>query len=219
MVEFDSSFADEIREAVVDLPLYRDGPGVDYTNADVAYALNVTLIHDPLIRRDEQTGAYLPTSTAEALLVQRGRGDGQIGAFGGVSGYIDTVHDPTGQVPDVDFNPVDYTARTELSEECGLSGSALSGMEFHPGQRFSEPRKNGGEVHVIPVAGLCIQKPEVLPDGVEVTDYQWRRLNEIVRMDDLSPGYASHTLPSALGALGLSPEQVAGVLGVEHTEE
>lgn len=192
-----SELSAEIRQATVNLPPYRGGPGVDYTNAVVAYTAAVTLLHLP--------GGQEVSSESEILLVRKGQGDWHTGVWGSVTGYIDTVRDPQRQLADDEFDPVAFTARSELAEECGLTSDDIAAIDFRLGQRFAEGRFNGkGTIHIVPILGLCSneRKPSVQPDGHEVTDYSWVPLNQVASRPALSPGYITRTLPNALGAFG-----------------
>jgi 8-oxo-dGTP pyrophosphatase MutT (NUDIX family) len=207
----------EIRASVADLPLYQGGPGVDYTHADTAYAVNVTLLHDPNMQRSEQ-GLWVPRPETEALVVQRASGDGVIGSWSSVSGYVDTVHDPEGVIPDEEFDPIMFTAGVELSEECNLPFSVIDSIEFCLGERFSEPRGNRGVIHVLPLLGIYPgeQKPGITINEDELMGYSWMPLNRISSLrPNLSPGYMENTLPHALGTTGLQAAEVSALLGVE----
>jgi hypothetical protein len=47
MTHLNASLSQEIKRAVAGLPFYNEGPGVDFTNAPVAYAVNITVVHMP----------------------------------------------------------------------------------------------------------------------------------------------------------------------------
>ena len=199
----DAGISAEIREAVAGLPLYKNGPGVDYTGAKVAYTTNTILVHGRSMQRDN-AGLYVPNRHTEALLVQRPQG-----LWSGVSGYVDTVHDPTGVIPDDEFDPIAFTARTELAEECNLSPAEIDLVELHLGERFSRPHYVG-RIRVLPLLGIYIgeQKPHVVPNRHELIDHRWVGLGNIARLPNLLPGYLSHTLPRALCTLGLRAAEI-----------
>ena len=218
----------EISQNTAHLPAWPEDPTqCDYTNAQTAYAVNVTLLHGDF-EWHPATGTHLPTRQTKALLVQRASGDGQIGSESGVSGYVATRRDPQGKVKPEYIDPIAYTARAELHEECGIPWEAISTIGLHLGsvitahinlalgQRFTEPRFGQGGVlrkncvvHVLPMLGLCLgdNRPQIAPDPKEVSGYAWVPLGEVSRRN-LSSGYLKFTLPNALGALGLTNETV-----------
>ncbi len=120
----------EIREATAHLPLY-DGAGVNYRGAEIAYTASITLLHLP--------NAQEVTPESDILLVQKGRGDWHNGVWGAVSGYIDTTSDPNGDLPDTLFDPLAYTVRSELAEECSLSAGVIDAIDFYLGRRLPSP--------------------------------------------------------------------------------
>ncbi len=214
----DPKLSAEIRHNVGHLPPYKGDPkglAVDYTNAAVAYAVNVVLIHGGM--RWHNTGRYLPTADTKVLLVERASGDGKIGSKSGVSGYIDVLYDP--DLLDEAFDPIAYAARTELEEEVGISPSEVSTIDLYLGARvspevnlalggrFEEVRFGGtGTLHVLPLLGIC-HGPELPPiqlNPAELRSFDWVPLCEVVNHPDLSPGYLEQTLPHALGTTGLS---------------
>lgn len=213
----DKAASSEIRAAVAGLPLYNCGPGVDYTNAPVAYTASTVLMHGPTLQRNPRTGRPTPTTDTEILIVQRGSGDGVHGSWSGVSGYIDKVKDPAGKIRDDDFDPVAHTAHAEMSEECGLSPDDAGKVTLGMGTRFTEPRRNGGTLHVLPVSGVYAgdEKPAMAVDGREVVDYRWVRLGEVSQLEGLSPGFITQTLPGVLEGLGLEQAEIQRILNPE----
>jgi len=196
-VHLNASLSAEIRAATTQLPLYNGGPGVDYTHAETAYAAYVTLIH----LMDDGTVA-----TPDILLVKGRGGERNPSVWGAVSGYIDTMNDPQGVLSDALFDPVAFTARNELAEECSLAESATDVIDLRLGRPFAEPRRGGrGVVHILPLLGICRgrYKPPVKTDGTELIGHAWAPITQVLRWPDLSPGYMSHTLPRALGTIGL----------------
>lgn len=192
----------EIRANAKGLPLYMGGPGVDYTDTPVSYAVNVTLLDASTMEYNEESGLYTPTDDTEALIVQRGSGDGRIGAWSGVSGYIDTMSDPTGELSDDEFDPVAFTARTELAEECSLAPQHIARIALRLGERFPHHRPPK-IIHILPLAGVCIdgQKPPIKIDGAELVDMAWVPVGRIAEHKGVSSGYVRNTLPAALNAL------------------
>lgn len=193
----------EIRAHAEGLPLYGRGPGVDYTHSPIAYAVSITLLDAGTMEYQEDTGLYVPNQDTEALLVQRGSGDGRVGAWSGVSGYVDTMSDPTGELSDDEFDPVEFTARTELAEECNLAPQVIARIALRLGERFPHHRPPK-IIHILPLAGVCIggQKPPVKVDGVELLDAAWVPIGRIAEHKGVSSGYVRDTLPSALRSLG-----------------
>lgn len=188
MPHLNEAISREIQAATRGLPLYQGGPGVDYTDAPVAYAVNVTVVWK--------------TQRPQALLVQRASGHGQIGSWSGVSGFIDTPHDPHGG-SGRRFDPVSYTVRTELEEECGLDANALKQLAFHLGARFEVESHNGGRLHVLPVLAVYrgVQQLAIHPNPVELSGHQWVQLRRVAAVSGLSPGYRAQTLPRILEVL------------------
>ena len=103
--DFIQKFSAEVLENTRELPLYRGGPAVDYTNALHAYALNATLLFDPE-RAPREIRLKGPSDAAELLLVERASGDGDIGTFSDVTGYIDTFRNQGEH-----FDPIAHTLR------------------------------------------------------------------------------------------------------------
>jgi hypothetical protein len=222
----DSALSAEIRRTIDHLKPYPGDPtglAKNYTSADIAYAVNVTLLSGGLYWHP--AGMWLPTAHTEAMLVRRAdgdrAGDGIPRSLSGVSGYIDRPHDDV--LTDEAYDLVAYAARRELSGECnipedrvrtiGLSiGSVLgfSGVDLALGQRFEEPRFGGhGILNVVPIIGMCYDsKPPTHPNPEELSEIIWAPLGEIAQLPDLSPGYLESTLPNALGSTGLRPEAI-----------
>lgn len=199
-------FSEEASEKTRELPLYMGGPAVNYTKALHAYALNATLLHDALRTPDEVT-LHGPSKNAEILLVERAGGHGVVGSFSGVSGYIDTLRDPESKKPQEEFDPIWHTLQEEFRTECGIPN--LSDIDFRAGTPTVEARTitPGAYITVVPLLGLCIEKPEIVVDGIEVASYKWIGLEAIRRFDHrLARGYRNVTLPAALGAIGLQGE-------------
>lgn len=193
----------EMRAATAGLPLYMGGPGVDYRGAAQAYAANVTLLHDPNRTQTAVGSGYVPSPEAEVLIVQRQSGEGVLGSWSGVSGYVDTMYDPTGAVAAEEFDPLLHTVRTELSEECGLLQDYTATIDVHLGKRFVVERP-GCTLHVLPLLGILPpgNKPAIAILRTELSDYCWCRLADVAIQPALSPGYIQQTLPHALGAIG-----------------
>jgi hypothetical protein len=218
----------EIREAVGHLPLWPGDPtgrAIDYTNAPVAYAVNITLIHG--LRWDNAAGLHLPTPRTRALLVRRASGEGEIGSESGVSGFVDVLHHPN--LIDAAFDPVAAAVRDELQTEGNLNPTKINAIDLHLGavlrgvtfvnlmlgQQFEEQRFSGvGTIKVLPVLGVCHGRrpPRFRPNRTELTAANWVQLNLIARRPNLSPGYLENTLPSALGSLGLRHEHTHSLL-------
>jgi hypothetical protein len=173
---------DEMRKATAGLPLYNGGPAVDYTHAMEACALNVTVLYDPQMPNNGR-GRYVPQTKTKALIVTRGSGDGVRGSRSGVSGYIDTLHDPSEENPKPDhlFGPVEHTAFQELGTEVGFSRNVLENLQLYAGKSFQAKRRNGGILHVVPLVAIAATSrlPEVKPDGHEVTAFAWVPLGEM----------------------------------------
>lgn len=200
--EYRLQLAAEIRAATEGAEPYMGGPRIHYGKLRDAYAANVILMCG--LERNESTGLLVPSPDTEVLLVQRGSGDGVHHSWSGVSGYIDR--------PDLE-DPLHHTVTTELKEEAGISPEDSDnfgfyvGQLYHIGQRFGEPRRGDGTVHVIPVAMTVGHKPDVRPDGIEVVDHRWAQLGHIAALGgeiSFSPGYLDNTLPNALAAFGMT---------------
>lgn len=187
-------FTEELRTATAGAKLYNGGPSVHYGTIPDAYAVNVTLFDN--LNRTE-SGILYPTDETEVLVVQRGNGDGAIGSWSGISGYIDR--------PDVE-DPLTHSVLGELAEEVGIGDELARTYDLRVGQRFSETRFGGqGDIHIIPVAIAPETRPEIRIDGTEVVDYKWLALGSLIssrRRTDLnfSNGYLENTLPNVLRA-------------------
>ncbi len=188
MPHLNEAISREIQAATRGLPLYQGGPGVDYTHAPVAYAVNVTVVWK------------IPQP--QALLVQRASGYGTIGSWSGVSGFVDTPRDPLGR-SGRRFDPIAYTIRTELEEECGLGASDLDRLTLQLGARFEVESHNGGKLHVLPVLAVYqgARQLEVHPNPAELSGHQWVHLSGIAAVPGLNTGYRTHTLPRILEVL------------------
>ena len=192
--------AAEVRAATDGAELYNGGPGVHYGKIRDAYATNITLMYGL-----ESSG---PTSETEILVVQRGSGDGIHGSWSGVSGYLDR--------PDLD-DPLRHAIVTELGEEIGVkTDESLTGFTAHVGRRFTEQRQEDGTVHVIPVALVVDRKPNIQPDGREVSAARWIKIGEIAALGteiSFSPGYPKNTLPGVLAAFGIEKPEAYRMMG------
>lgn len=204
-------FSAEALEKTRNLPLYGDGPGVDYTKALHAYALNATLVCD-LKRTPEEVMEDGPSDAAEVLLVERASGHGVIGSFSGVSGYIDTLKDPSDA--EARFDPIAYTLRQEFTEECGFTDKEFGSVGFYAGTPTVEARTitPGAKITVVPILGVCRERPEITINPRELASYRWVGLTAIKAAERLARGYREITLPSALGAIGLKTEAIARLL-------
>ncbi len=213
---FMPNLRNEMRHATRNLPPYEGGPGVDYSKAPMAYALTVSLLHDSHIGFGPD-GYSPPCSDAEIALVQHeSKAPGQGRTWGGVTGYIDKLYDPTlsERSPDDPFDPIAYAVKEELEEECSLYGNALQDIWFAAGEVFEETRTHitGAKIRIVPFVGMCSSKPLIAVDGVELLDLKWVRLDKVRKHPDLSPGYLEYSLPGALGALGMDSRQIADAL-------
>jgi hypothetical protein len=196
MKQFDAGLTAEMRAATAGFKLYNDGPGVSYVGTEIAYTAGITLLHLP---------EGEPSSESEILLVQKGEGDWHERVWGSVTGYVDTMYDPAGQLPDNEFDPLAFTVWSELQEECGLPINVIDGIDFRLGTRFNEPRFNSkGMAHILPILGICrnAERPDIQPDGKELLDHAWVPIGRVAEQENLSPGYITDTLPGALAGLG-----------------
>ncbi len=211
---FVRNFSAEISENTKGLPLYRGGPAIDYTEAWHAYALNATLLYDPQ-QEPKDVLAKGPTEAAQILLVERASGHGVIGSFSGVSGYIDTLHDPTREDSGELFDPIAHTLREEFETECGFAQSSFDLVKFHAASPTTEPRtvKPGAKISVVPIIGLCSEMPEIRVNKAELASHRWVGLQALRRTENLAHGYLAVTLPSALGAIGLRGATLSRLLG------
>lgn len=205
---FIQRFSAEVLENTRELPFYRGGPAVDYTNALHAYALNATLLFDPE-RGPQEILRQGPSDAAELLLVERASGDGDIGTFSDVTGYIDTFRGQ-GEY----FDPVAHTLREEFETECGFTKRHFKMIDFHAGiptveQRTRNPR---AKITVMPVLGLCHERPAIEINTDELASYKWVGLTAIKAVERLEAGYRRVSLPSALGIIGLTGESLARLL-------
>lgn len=219
MIHYDNpNFVKEFSEEAVnrtrELPLYLGGPAVDYTDALHAYALSATLLHDSE-RPPKDVLVHGPSKKAQVLLVERASGHGVIGSFSGVTGYIDTLFNPSESSDEVRFfDPIAFTLRDELVTECGFEDRTFGLVDFYAGVPTVEPRTANPEarITVVPVLGLCTERPEIVLDPRELASYKWTNLEDIKITEKLSAGYRTVTLPSALGALGMHPDAIAKLL-------
>lgn len=221
----------EMRQATAGFDLYhrpqekKPGPGVSYVNTAVAYVANLTLIHEASLGQEAYDGMsrYTLTKDSEILLAQRGHGDGNsYGLWGGVSGYIDTMYDPRIDRTDSQalkaneaiFDPIAYTARTELQEECGMDVASIQRVRLYLGERFSTQMGSNGRLHVMPLSGVYTgaERPAITVDGHELLDAQWVPLGQVAEWNDIKPSYLHTTLPRALGGLGVDVAQVRDLL-------
>lgn len=206
-VHLNADISAEIRNAVAGYKPYKGGPGVNYKGSTAAYVVNITVLDGSTMTFNPSTGLYAPTPFTEALIVQRGLGDGPAGVWSGVSGFIDVVRDP--KIADDIFDPIAYTIQTELTEECGLSPQDIAAIAVRLGRRYEAPWPTG-VLHVITAVGTFAgaTKPPIQVDGVETTNYAWMPLHQIAAHNNLSPGYRESTLPNALLGLGLQEPDV-----------
>lgn len=209
---FVRDFSAELLENTKDLPRYRGGPAVDYTEARHAYALNATLLYDPQ-QNSEDVLSNGPTETAQILLVERASGHGVVGSFSGVSGYIDTLHNPDVE-GDVLFDPIAHTLREEFVTECGFTEQSFNLVNFLAGKPTTEQRTitPGAKISVVPILGLCTRLPEITVNKAELRSYKWIGLRAIKYTENLARGYLNITLPSALGAIGLKGDALNRLL-------
>lgn len=212
-------WSDKIRAATEGLPLYKGWPGVDYSKAPEAFAVNLTLLHDPEWRKEGRP--HSPRPETEVLIARRGAGHR---SFSGISGYVDE--------PERN-NPITFTARQELQEEAGVSDTDLDAIDFYLGKPFTLPHRYEGDeygsgkrtkegiLHLLPMIGICFEpnKPTITPDGHEITEHQWVPLGQIMEWPERAPGYAEQTLPHALGALVTSQDELSEALGVPLGQE
>lgn len=202
------NLAAEIRAATDGAELYNGGPGIHYGTIRDAYAANITLMHSP--EDDDAAGANTPTSGTEILVVQRRSGGGLYGSWSGVSGYLDR--------PDLD-DPLTHAIVTELSEEIGVeTDESLTGFTAQVGRRFAESRREDGTIHVVPVALVADHKPNVQPDGREVSAARWIKIGEIAALGteiSFSPGYVTNTLPGVLAAFGIEKPEAYRMMGFD----
>jgi len=200
--------AAEMRMATKDAELYNGGPGVHYGTTKDAYAVNVTLMYG----LEGPDG--VPTGETEILVVQRGSGDGTHGSLSGISGYLDR--------PDLS-DPLAHAIVTELREEIAvLTDGSLTGFTAHVGRRFAEPRRADGTLHVIPVALVANSKPDVQPDGHEVSAARWIKIGGIAALGmevSFSPGYLDNTLPGVLAAFGIEKPEAYRMMGFNPGSE
>lgn len=202
---FVQDFSVELFENAKGLPLYEEGPGVSYTGAMHAYALNATLLYDPQCEPKDVL-AIGPSEAAQIMLVERASGHGEIGSFSGVSGYMFATHEqPTTEDVDGIFDPVAHTLREELETECGFTDESFGLVDFYAGKPTVEARTitKGAKITVVPILGLCVQVPTVLVNKAELASYKWVELRNIRHTEKLARGYLEVTLPSALGAIGV----------------
>jgi hypothetical protein len=120
--------------------------------------------------------------------------------WGGVSGYVDTWRDKNGEIVD----PILFTARKELAEECGMCEEDIDNVTFRLGRRFEEPWNNGGLLHVLPLLGIFngAEKPAIQVDGHELLESKWLPLGAIATQKDISLDYVHRTFPYAIEGLG-----------------
>ena len=201
------NLAAEIRVATDGAELYNGGPGVHYGTVRDAYAVNITLMCGLGVNA---IGANTPTPETEILVVERGSGDGIHSSWSGISGYLDR--------PDLD-DPLGHAMVAELGEEIGVqTDDSLTGFTAHVGRRFAEPRGIDGTIHVIPVALVANRKPDVQPDGIEISAARWIKLGEIAALGaevSFSPGYLANTLPGVLAAFGIEKPTAYSMMGFD----
>jgi len=198
--------AAEIRTATSIAEPYNGGPAIHYGTVRDAYTVIINLMYG--LTNKGNTNAATPTSETEVLVVQRGAGDGVRGVWTGVSGYLDR--------PDLD-DPLRHAIVEELKEEINVpADDSLTGFTTRVGRRFTEPRGSSGTIHVIPVALVADRKPNVQPDGIEVSAARWIRIGDIAALGaeiSFSPGYLDNTLPSVLSVFGIEKPEVYTMMG------
>lgn len=207
----------EMRSVVAgqNLPLYGEGPGVDYTDALVAYGVSITLGFSPVAHPNADP--YPINSNTRVLLVERGECDGPTGAWAAVSGYVDVMSDPKGELPDEAFDPVRYAIQQELEEECGIHDQ--SGIEIRTAEPICVARDNG-RLWLVPAFGICrMGRPNIRVDGLETTGFRWPRLGEIALRPNVFPGYVRNLLPKALGTCGLHQSRIYELLKIPNPAE
>jgi len=187
MKHLNAAISREIVANTRGLPLYRGGPGVDYTNAPVAYAVNATILHIPGFDPAQPRRTPVRPDTP-ALLVQRASGDGIIGSWSGVSGYVDVV------IRRTDFDPIAQAVRTELVEECNLQPEVVAALPLYLGHRFSVGRPSG-VLHVLPILGVFAgrQLPVIVPNPAELSGYTWAAFGRLPSVPGINPGYRDST--------------------------
>jgi hypothetical protein len=192
------------------LPRCINGLDIDYTDAPVAYVASVTLLYHGNLRHAQPTRFPIVTPDSEVLIVERAKGQDNAGKYSAVSGYVDTLIGQTGDIIEPDF----YTARKKLTEECQLSPYVLEGIQLYRGWRFTE-RNAGRLLHRLPVLGLCRNdRPIIRPNGYDITNYAWVPLGALARQEKLSTNYLEYTLPRALSALALAPDDCHRLTGI-----
>ena len=206
-------FTREALEKTAGLKLYDGGPGVDYRGAPHSFALSATLLYDPE-RPPEDIVRHGPSGAAEILLVERASGDGVIGSFSGVTGYIDVLKDPDENARG-QFDPIEHTLWKEFSVECSMGRKAFELIKFYAGPPTVEPRSANPNhrITVVPLLGLNAERPKIVVDRKELASYKWVGLKAIKHTERLARGYKDLTLPSTLGAIGLKGAALRSVLG------
>jgi hypothetical protein len=196
------------------LPWYQDRVGVvDYTDATERFAVNTTLLYGLDREPDPDTGLITPHPTAEteALIVQRGRGDGIPGSWSGVSGFVDRITAPDGTPLD---QLIARTAEDEFREEGNVARADLDQIDWWADERDTWPTALG-HLTLLPVVGVCQdeRRPTFTPDGDEVKNYAWVPLGKLREHTDMAGGYLERTLTIGLGAIA-NHDTVQELLGV-----
>lgn len=206
-------WSERIQATAEGLPLYRGGPGVDYSNALNPVAISLTMLYDPTWERNDK-GLYTLRPETQALIARRAGGHGQ---FSAITGYADR--------PDV-HDPITFAALEEVDEEVNMSEEDRSKLDIYLGVPFDLPHKYEGtrdckeaqdsKLHLLALVGVYTNpiKPTLEPNESEVTEVQWVALGEMQCVTDVNEGYRDQTLPHALGALAASQEELSDVLGV-----
>lgn len=196
-------FSADMAEQTAGLPLYQGGPGVDYRKAPHAYALNVTLLFDRQQTPNEVRANGLSLA-AQVLLVERGGGDGVVGSLSGITGYIDTLRDPSNHFNE-QFDPIVHTLQDELMTECGFTESSLRPIDFYAGppRTYNRSFYPGTKITMVPVLGLSHELPDIVVDGQELKSHVWVDVEGVHQVQKLARGYLERDLPAALGTLSL----------------
>lgn len=212
----------KIRASVTNqqLPCYRGQAGiVDYTNAREQFALNAALLYNVPMVHDHQANRRLPRPHVhtEVLVAQRGSGDGVIGSWSGVSGFIDVVNDPAGG-PDENFDLITHTVRAEFREEGGMTDEDLDKIEWFVGPHDVWPAGRNGSLYLLPMVGVWQgdDKPTFKPDGHELTAHAWVPIHRLKHHPDLADDFLEHTLAKALYSL-MHPQAAHQLVGSKKT--
>ena len=206
-------FTAEMRERTKGLPPYQGGPAVDYTGAPQAYALCATLLHDRNRTPDELL-KHGPSKDAQIMLVEHAASADVVDPYGAVTGYIDTLY-PQNDAQDT-FDPVAYALYKAFESKCGFNTSQLDRIDFHAGMPLVEEQAvpPNAQRSIVPIIGLCIEKPKAVEKSAEISGEWWVDLDLIGHVDGLTESYLTSSLPGALGAIGLQQERVSEIIQV-----